>query len=357
MTQGPLSKEAARCVVRDERAGRCETTPAAPAAGENHKNGTTRPRISRKTPRADYLQGMRIAISGGKGRLAPGLAGYLGGLGHEVVLCSRSPSVGMLNLNELLSSHQLGRFDAVLHLGWSTVPLTAEETPEVEQEQDLSFVRGLVEAAARCGEAVKVVFFSTAAVYGDTGREPVTEEAPCRPLGRYAAAKLDAERILLGQHGDSCVLRITNVVGSWCPQTRPQGIIPVLVRAVVDGSLVRIWGDGSAVKDYLAASDLHRAVEAVLTHDSRGVFNVASGHSLSVNELITLVENAHGRPIRQSDLPRCSWDVTTSWVSSAKLRRDTGWTPRLSPLEYVLTVAADANMACADVIASVTGIP
>jgi nucleoside-diphosphate-sugar epimerase len=292
VTQGPLSKEAARCVVRDERAGRCETTPAAPAAGENHKNGTTRPRISRKTPRADYLEGMRIAISGGKGRLAPGLAGYLGGLGHEVVLCSRSPSVGMLNLNELLSSHQLGRFDAVLHLGWSTVPLTAEETPEVEQEQDLSFVRGLVD-----------------------------EEAPCRPLGRYAAAKLDAERILLGQHGDSCVLRITNVVGSWCPQTRPQGIIPVLVRAVVDGSLVRIWGDGSAVKDYLAASDLHRAVEAVLTHDSRGVFNVASGHSLSVNELITLVENAHGRPIRQSDLPRCS------------------------PLEYVLTVAADANMA------------
>ena len=276
----------------------------------------------------------RIAITGGRGRLAPGLAALLREAGHDAVLFSRNSDGSFRDASLLAHPEELCLFDAVLHLGWSTVPLVAEENPGIEEEQDFPFVRALVAATGGSARSPKLVFFSTAAVYGNTGDDAATEETPCRPLGRYAAGKLAAEK-LFASSANACVLRITNVFGAGCPLTRPQGIIPVLHHAARHGGEVQIWGDGSAVKDYLAAADLHRAVEAVLAADLRGVFNVSSGDSLSVNELVALVEEATGRRIRRKHLARYPWDVSVAHVSSEKLRHATGWIPAHLPREEV----------------------
>lgn len=279
----------------------------------------------------------RIALTGGRGRLAPGLSAHLVGAGHDVVLFSREAAGPYRDLEELRKPDVLASFDAVLHLGWSTVPLVSEEKPGTEEKEDLPFARDLIAAAAHCPPPPRIVFFSTAAVYGDTGDAPAAEETPYAPLGRYAAAKLQAEKIF-ASCDNACVLRITNVFGAGCPLTRPQGIIPVLQHAARHGGEVQIWGDGSAVKDYLAAADLHRAVEAVLASDLRGVFNVSSGDSLSVNELVTLVEEATGRQIQRKHLARYPWDVSVAHVSSEKLCRATGWSPAILPREAVRTL-------------------
>jgi len=276
----------------------------------------------------------RIALTGGRGRLAPGLAAHLRDAGHEVVLFSREASGAYAGLNELADHAVLGSFDAVLHLGWSTVPLVAEESPGIEEQCDLPFVRALVAAAAKCADSPRIIFFSTAAVYGDTGTLPATEETVCAPLGRYAAGKLRAEQILASCRR-ACALRITNVFAAGCPLTRPQGIIPVLLRAARDGGKVQIWGDGSATKDYLSASDLHRAVEAAIGHGLEGVFNVSSGFSLSVNRLVALVEETSGRKIEREYLPHYPWDVSVAHVSSAKLQTVTGWRSNDSPEEFI----------------------
>jgi len=276
----------------------------------------------------------RIALTGGRGRLAPGLAAHLRDAGREVVLFSREASGAYAALNELADHAVLASFDAVLHLGWSTVPLVAEEIPGIEERSDLPFVRELVAAAARCADSPQIIFFSTAAVYGDTGKVPATEETGCAPLGRYAAAKLQAERIF-ASCGTACVFRITNVFAAGCPLTRPQGIIPVLLRAAREGGRVQIWGDGSATKDYLSAADLHRAVTAAIDHGLNGVFNVSSGTSVSVNRLVSLVEETSGRSIDRGYLPHYAWDVSLSHVSSAKLQNATGWRPLDSPQEFI----------------------
>jgi len=220
--------------------------------------------------------GRKIAVTIGRGRLAAGLADHLRGAGREVVLFSRRADGEFRDVSALKRANGLEKFGAVLHLAWSTVPLVAEENPGIEERQDFPFVCALIAAAAQSAHAPKLVFFSTAAVYGDTGADAATEESPCRPLGRYAAAKLAAEA-LFASSANACVLRITNVFGAGCPLTRPQGIIPVLQHAARHGEEVRIWGDGSAVKDYIAADDLHRAVKAVFASNLRGVFNVSSG--------------------------------------------------------------------------------
>lgn len=275
-----------------------------------------------------------VAITGGRGRLAAGVAAHLRGAGHHAVLFSRKEDENLRDVASLARPEILRDYDAVLHLGWSTVPMVSEENPGIEEAGDFPYIRNLIGAARLCEEGPKLIFFSTAAVYGDTGDQAVMEENVCRPLGRYAAAKLEAEKLFL-DYDNACVLRITNVFGASCPLTRPQGIIPVLLRAARTGGAVEIWGDGTAVKDYIAAPDLHRATEAVISADLRGIFNVSSGCSLSVNELISLVEEACGHPILRNCRPHYPWDVTVSRVSSEKLRRMTGWSPGLSPDDLV----------------------
>lgn len=275
-----------------------------------------------------------IAITGGRGRLAAGVATHLRGAGNQVVLFSRKGDGNFRDVSSLARPEVLRTYDVVLHLGWSTVPMVSEENPGIEEVQDFPYVRNLVAAARQCEENPKLIFFSTAAVYGNTGDQAVMEEGICRPLGRYAVAKLEAERLCL-DYDNACVLRITNVFSAGCPLTRPQGIIPVLLRAVRTGGVVEIWGDGTAVKDYIAAPDIHRAAEAAIVTDLRGVFNVSSGCSFSVNDLISLVEEACGRSIVRTCGPHHPWDVMVSHVSSEKLRRRTGWGPRLSPDDSV----------------------
>ncbi|MBJ7259015.1 MAG: NAD-dependent epimerase/dehydratase family protein [Chthoniobacterales bacterium] len=268
----------------------------------------------------------RIAVTGGRGRLAPGLARHLAGEGHSVQTFSRSAGQAHRAIAELLEPSALRDFDAVLHLGWSTVPLVSEENPGVEEREDLPLARALVAAAASCPVAPNIFFFSTAAVYGNTGKTPVMEDHECRPLGRYATAKLRAEEIFRGAPRHT-VLRITNVFGAGCTRTRPQGIIPVLVEACRSGSSVTVWGDGNATKDYISVEDLHRAVDVLISSGASGVFNIASGHVLSVNELVGLISRAAGRPIRSTSAPHFSWDVEQAYVSPERLRHATGWGP------------------------------
>ena len=276
----------------------------------------------------------KVAFTGGRGRLAPGLANYLRGHGWEVDLFSREGGEGFRSLDELTDAAHLGVFDAVLHLGWSSVPLVSEENPGIEEREDLPFARAMVAAAKECAAPPILVFFSTAAVYGNTGDEPATEDTPCRPLGRYAAAKLTAEKIF-AEAPRACVLRISNVFSPGCAKTRPQGIIPLLLESARTSRAVTIWGDGSAVKDYIAASDLYRAVEAVIASNLCGVFNVCSGCSLAVNDLVAIVEAEGRHSLQCIHQQHYIWDVEASRISSRKLQSVLGWAPEVAVRDFV----------------------
>lgn len=269
-----------------------------------------------------------IAVTGGRGRMSPGVAHHLADQGHAIQTFSRVAGDGHRAIAELTEPAVLREFDAVLHLGWSSVPLVSEENPGIEQREDFPLARAMVEAASACDKPPKLVFFSTAAVYGNTGTTPVGEDTACSPLGRYAAAKLEVEKIFLSAPR-STVLRITNVFGSGCTRTRPQGIIPVLVDAARSGNTVTLWGDGTATKDYIAVEDLRRAVDALLESDLAGTFNVASGHVLSVNQLVDFVSLSAGNPVRIEHAPHYLWDVEQAYISPQQFCAATGWTPEV----------------------------
>ncbi|MBE2179517.1 MAG: NAD-dependent epimerase/dehydratase family protein [Chthoniobacterales bacterium] len=282
----------------------------------------------------------RVAITGARGRLAPGVAAFLGDHGWSAALFSRTASHGIREISSLASPAVLGEFDAVLHLGWSSVPLLSEESPGIEEREDFPFARALAAAVASCGNPPLLVFASSAAVYGNTGEVVADEQAPCSPLGRYAAAKLEAEQIL-SSAPRVCTLRITNVFGIGGGATRPQGIIPRLIGACRTGAEVTIWGEGNAMKDYLSVADLHEGILRILDAEVTGIFNVASGHVLSVNELIALVETAVGSPLLRVAAPPFRWDVRCSRISAAALQQRSGWAARIDPAQAIRQMARD----------------
>lgn len=276
------------------------------------------------------LNPLTIALTGGRGRIAPGLANHLEQKGYLVQTFSRRGGDGLRDIADLCKPEALSSFDTILHLGWSSVPLLAEQQPGIEDRNDLPLARALLEATRSCLSAPKIVFFSTAAVYGNTDTLPVDEDHICRPLGRYATSKLEAEKIFLNAPR-SAVLRITNIFGAGCALTRSQGIIPLLVEAARSGKTISIWGDGGAAKDYVSVEDLYRAVDLILRSDLRGVFNIASGHVLTVNQLVSLVSESSGLPIRKEHVPAFPWDVQQAYVSSCRLQSLTGWQASVDP--------------------------
>lgn len=268
------------------------------------------------------MNGRRIAITGARGRLAPGLVESFRKQGCRVTQFSRTPDDVFADIREL--PERLDDFDAVLHMAWSTVPLISENNPGQERQRDFPFLRELANAMRLSKTAPQLVFFSTAAVYGNTDSAGATEETACRPLGRYAAAKLEAEQILDGM---GCVLRVSNVFGGLSNADKPQGIIPRLYAASHGGEPAVLWGDGSATKDYIFEQDFREAVFAAVECGLKGTYNVASGQSLSLNEIVRLVEESTGKSLRLKHEAHYAWDVEFSRVNSLKFSSATRWRP------------------------------
>jgi UDP-glucose 4-epimerase len=295
------------------------------------------------------MKPLRIAISGGRGRLSPFVAAHLSGGDAEVVSFSRTVGEGFASTSLLTQPRTLATFDVLLHLGWSTVPLTSEERPGIEQAADLPMLDQMLEACASRERPPHLVFFSSAAVYGNTAA-PATEQAPCTPIGNYARAKLRAEEIIRSacdRHNAlrACVLRVSNVFGPAMNATRPQGIIPRVCRAIHEDKPISIWGDGGNTKDYLFLDDFLDAVKTIVDQGLTGTYNVASEQSLSVLEIVSLVELFAGKKLRVTHCPAFSWDVEESRISAQKIRAATGWRARHDITDAIRQVT-EAELRC-----------
>jgi UDP-glucose 4-epimerase len=228
---------------------------------------------------------------------------------------------------------------ALLHLAWSTVPSSAEIHPGSEWREDLPLLANLLETLTaikkRDSRLPLFVFFSTCAVYGPgSADKPFGEEDPVQPIGWYATAKAEAERLIrrfAEQHGlPALILRITNPYGFTQNQETLQGVIPHLARAARTGSAFRVWGDGTARKDFLNVEDFCRGIDAALQARLTGTYNLCSGETHSIHELVQTAETTLGAPIQIQVEPGRPWDVTQAGYKRGKFSQATGWSPRVS---------------------------
>jgi UDP-glucose 4-epimerase len=285
----------------------------------------------------------RILLTGGRSRLAGVIRQHFTQRGAQVTSLSRSEGDSHLGLENLFVNNLVDQTDTLLHLAWSTVPMSSERNVGLEWQQDIPLLLNVLKTicASPNRERLHFIFFSSGgAVYGNAlDGKPSRETDVCTPIGWYGQAKLAAER-LIEEYGRRhglvyTILRISNPYGFPVPVHKPQGIIPFILKHAREGTALSIWGDGTARKDYLHYSDFTSALESVVRHRPVGTFNVSHGESHTVTEVIGIVEEALGRKVKTQTARAHAWDVHDSLLDNSKLCGAVGWRPTVSLREGV----------------------
>jgi UDP-glucose 4-epimerase len=249
--------------------------------------------------------------------------------------------------------------ESIVHFAGSVVVPESMRDPLAYYRNNTMTTRNLLNTAVKCGVG-RFVFSSTAAVYGNPERVPVTEDAPTRPLSPYGSSKLMSEIMLhdvAAAHGiNYVVLRYFNVAGA-DPDARI-GLATVgathLLKIAVEAATgqrakIDIFGtdyptpDGSCVRDFIHVSDLAQAHRAALSYLRGGgastTLNCGYGRGYSVLETIEAVRRVSGRNFAVQTAARRPGDIMTMVADTSRIAATLHWTPQYADLE---TIAAHA---------------
>ena len=240
------------------------------------------------------------------------------------------------------------KIDAVIHFaGLKSVPESAEKPLEYYENN----IGGTVNLclAMRDAGCKKIVFSSSATVYGGDNVSPLREDMPTgKTTNPYGTTKLYIEKILqdtaaADKDWSVCLLRYFNPIGAHesgrigeDPRGIPNNLMPYIMRVVV-GKLPElvVYGndfdtpDGTGVRDYIHVVDLAlghiKAVEKVLGETGSSIYNLGTGIGYSVLDIIAAVEKAIGRPLPYKFGPRRAGDIDTCFSDPSKAKRELGW--------------------------------
>jgi UDP-glucose 4-epimerase len=249
----------------------------------------------------------------------------------------------------------LERVDAVVHFAAFIAVGESTKEPELYYSNNVGGSLSLLLAMAKT-QVKRLVFSSTAAVYGNPERVPIPEDAPFAPVSPYGESKAMVEKILreLDRYSGlrSIALRYFNACGAepdvpLGEQHEPEThLIPLLLRAVSTGAPVQIFGDdyptadGTCLRDYIHVSDLAEAHVAALEHllsgGASGQFNVGTGTGRTVMEVLRAVEEVTGKKVPYRISPRREGDPAELVADSTRLRRTLGWHPERSELRRIV---------------------
>jgi UDP-glucose 4-epimerase len=212
--------------------------------------------------------------------------------------------------------------------------------------------------AMRDCEVTKLIFSSTAAVYGEPERQPIEETAKLQPTNTYGETKLAFERALHWfdvAHGlKYASLRYFNAAGATgrCGELHdPETHLVPLVLDAARGATekVQIFGDdyptkdGTCIRDYIHVKDLANAHVLALNKLETGseIYNLGCGGGYSVKEVIDAARKVTGRDIKVRVGGRRAGDPAVLVASSEKIQRELGWQPKLADLETIIRSAWD----------------
>ena len=221
--------------------------------------------------------------------------------------------------------------DAVLHLAAQvSVPRSVADPVESSTHNIAGFLNVL--DAVRRHKIPRMVYASSAAVYGIPEALPLTEANTAKPLSPYGLEKLinDQYAALYRElYGVSSVgMRYFNVYGPrQDPKSPYAGVISKFADGLEGASPLRVFGDGSQTRDFIYVGDVARANALALQSDVTGVLNVGTGTSVTLLDLIDAMKEAFGKPAEVRHEPPATGDIAHSATNPARLKQTLGWQP------------------------------
>jgi len=312
---------------------------------------------------------LKLLVTGGAGYVGSVVAAQLLDAGHETVVlddlskghADAVPEGARLVRGSLLDEPFVTEtlaegFDGVFHFAALSLVAESVEEPERYYRNNVGGTLNLLDAMGEAG-VPRLVFSSTAAVYGEPEEVPIPETAPTAPTNPYGSSKLAVDRLIghvAGARGLAATsLRYFNVAGAsgrfgedHHPETH---LIPIVLQAAAGTrGPVKIFGtdyptrDGTAVRDYIHIEDLGRAhllaLEAAKPGEHR-VYNLGNGSGFSVLQVVEAARIVTGEDIRAEEAPRRAGDPPELVASSDAIRADLGWEPEKPGLEAMISDA------------------
>jgi len=223
--------------------------------------------------------------------------------------------------------------DAVIHLA---ALISVEESirmPELYMEVNAEGTRNIVRAASNVGSG-RLIYASSAAVYGNPIRLPITEDHPTSPLSPYGLSKLMGERYVTSEfigREKPVILRIFNVYG---PGQNPEyaGVITKFMERLSQGDPPIIFGDGEQTRDFIHVDDVVEAFIRSLDTplNETAVLNVGSGRPFKIIELARMMIRLYGLNVEPIHVPPRPGDVRGSYADISLAKRLLGWNPKIS---------------------------
>ena len=312
---------------------------------------------------------MKILVSGGTGFIGSHTCVELLNKGHEVVIFDNLYNsqeevvdkiktitgkdvtfykADMLKPEELRPIFEAHKFDAVIHFAGLKAVGESVQKPLMYYHNNLTGTINLCQLMAEYG-CKRMIFSSSATVYGNPAFVPITEECPLgQTTNPYGETKAMLERIL----SDLCIpdpewsvvlLRYFNPIGAHesgligeCPNGIPNNLMPYITQVAV-GKLpeLGVFGDdydtpdGTGVRDYIHVVDLAKghvnAVDKVTSSSGVNIYNLGTGNGYSVLDIVKAFEEANGIKIPYSIKPRRPGDIATCYANPDKAFKELGW--------------------------------
>ncbi|HEX7957101.1 MAG TPA: NAD-dependent epimerase/dehydratase family protein [Pyrinomonadaceae bacterium] len=294
----------------------------------------------------------KALVTGGAGFIGSNVVKLLTGEGYDVVVLDNLFSGYRKNLDpfpkvrlveadvrdEAALAGAAEGAEVVFHLAASVGNVRSIENPVEDSEVNVLGTIRVLEAARRAG-ARKVVFSSSAAIFGELRRLPIDEEHPAEPDSPYGVSKLAAEKLCLAYSRlydelEAVALRYFNVYGVNQRYDAYGNVIPIFAHRMLRGQPLVVYGDGEQTRDFVNVADVARAnLLAARARGLSGAFNVASGVSTTVNQLAGMMREAAGTDAAVEYAPARRGEVRDSRADIKAARASLGYEPSVGMTE------------------------
>lgn len=271
----------------------------------------------------------KILVTGGAGFIGSHLLPYLIDKNYEVTVLDDLSSgkrehvpaeIDFIQMNicseDVAEVMAIKKFDAVINLaGQVSVPVSIKR-PLFDERTNIEGTLNILINAHKNG-VKRIIFSSTAAVYGNNNNLPLSEEEIPAPLSFYGLSKFTAEQYIKMFHKqfdlDYVILRFANVYGERQDNIGESGVISIFARQIAQGKEISVFGNGNQTRDFVYAGDIAVGLErALVTKAKNNIYNLSTNTQISLNELIVMIGDIAKKKVSVSYLSERSGDIYNS---------------------------------------------
>lgn len=303
----------------------------------------------------------RIIVTGGAGFIGSNLCDYLISNSYEVICIDSfdsyySSEIKWSNITEAQKSDKFklvqadinkcnsirykfeGEFDSIIHLAAKAGVRYSLQHPIGYEESNVQGTKNILELAKNL-KIKQFVFASSSSIYGNAPTPFNEGYTDLKPISPYAQTKLLSEttgKLYSEKYGINFIsLRFFSVYG---PRLRPDLVMNKIARSIYYGEKMKLFGDGSAARDYTFVDDIIQGIVSASEYDSKGfeVFNLGSGKPVKLSEIINHFQEIKGKNIDLEQIDSIQGESDITWAENYKAKRILGFKPDTNIKEGIL---------------------